>query len=150
MEIELVGTKAKLKSITEILKDQSMLSVGGEWKNIELSLRKMEIEEIINLKTIEAKYQKILEQREVVSRFIYLDKEFNSLKNSIFGYTKNDGKRRSGMNYSLQQYGREIEKINKILENPTPDMLPLKIFQDTVTIYPIEQNASIKVPGCAD
>ncbi len=41
------------------------------------------------------------------------------------------------LNYDLESSENSLRDVEEILANPVPEMLPPKVFQNKVTIYPV-------------
>ncbi len=41
------------------------------------------------------------------------------------------------LNYDLESSENSLRDVEEILPNPVPEMLPPKVFQNKVTIYPV-------------
>lgn len=121
LEIELVGIKEKLKAIDGYRKGQDKLS--GQ---LYVKLDEMFIEQTIELSAIEARKHMAEIIRAEEQRFMGLMTERIQLQGDI-----------DVLKGSIANLPEMISRITHKLENPTPDMLPPKVYQDTVAICPV-------------
>lgn len=122
--IEFVGTSEKLKTIEKYRKGQEKLS-----SQLYLKLDEMFIEQTIELGSIEARRQMAERIRAQEQEFLRLLAERSQLQHDV--------NRLEALISSLPEL---ISHFTHELENPTPDMLPPKVYQDKVTIYVVHPN----------
>jgi len=121
LQIELIGIREKLKTIDEYRKGQEKLS--GQ---LYLKLDEMFIEQMIEFSSIEARRRTAEEIRAQEQRFLGLLTERSQLQGDI-----------DVLKARISSLPGLISHITYQLENPTPDMLPPKVYQDTVAICPV-------------
>lgn len=121
LEIELVGIKEKLKAIDGYRKGQEKLS-----SQLYVKLDEMFIEQTIELSAIEARKQTAEKIRAEEQSFMGLLTERSQLQQDV-----------ENLKARISSLPELISHITHELENPTPDMLPPKVYQDTVAIYPV-------------
>jgi hypothetical protein len=122
LEIELIGTSEKLNTIEKYRKGQEKLS-----SQLYLKLDEMFIEQTIELGSIEARRHMAEQIRAKEQRFLGLLTDRSQLRRDV-----EDSK---ALISSLPEL---ISHVTHELENPTPDMLPPKVYQDKVTVWRIK------------
>ena len=122
LEIELIGTSEKLKTIEKYRKGQEKLS-----SQLYLKLDEMFIEQMIEFSSIEARRHMAEQIRAKEQRFLGLLTERSQLQRDI-----------DDLKAQISTYPELIDRITHEFENPTPDMLPPKVYQDKVTICRIK------------
>lgn len=111
LDIELAGIREKLKAIEKYRNEA----------NLRDKLNEMYIELMIELSGLEARKKATEKIRRLEQEFLNLFYEREKLRNDV----------------------NELDKTSKIKidynwrDNPPPEMLPPKVYQDTVTIYPV-------------
>ncbi len=124
LEIELIGTSEKLKTIEKYRKGQEKLS-----SQLYLKLDEMFIEQMIEFSSIEARRHMAEQIRANEQRFLGLLTERSQLQRDI-----------DDLKGLIATRSELISHITHELENPTPDMLPPKVYHDKVTIYEVRPN----------
>ncbi len=133
LDIELAGMKAKLRAIGEhkerqkAIKDKKLeekIKRGG----ILLKLEDMLIDLLIELKVAEARKETATELRMRAENFC---KQMDA-KKAEFQKDVNRYKMRVTM------FEQEIHRFKEKLADPDMEMLPLKVYQNKVTIYPVQ------------
>jgi len=122
LEIEMIGTSEKLKTIEKYRKGQEKLA--GQ---LYLKLDEMFIEQMIELGSIEARIHMAEQIRAKEQRFLGLLTERSQLQRDT-----------EDLKVLISSLPELISHITHELENPTPDMLPPKVYQDKVTIWRIK------------
>jgi len=122
LDVELAGIREKLKVIQNYWREDASLA-----KDTFAKLQELQVVQTIELKGAEARRKQAvaIRQREkdfldLFDQWLSLDAEVKSLKSRIRNREK------------------EIAKIEEMLANPKPDILPPKIYQDKVVIYPVK------------
>ncbi|MHC4659777.1 MAG: ATP synthase subunit B family protein, partial [Planctomycetota bacterium] len=92
-------------------------------------LEQMQVNEMIELTTARAK-------KDVVEQMTSQAKEFVELHRVLEGLPKPGG-RNDRLNAELVNSEHGLERVEAKLANPTPEMLPPKVHEGKVTIYPV-------------
>jgi hypothetical protein len=130
LEIELAGIKEK---ITAIIRYRHPGNIDGPLKLRTLSdlikekLNQMYIEQMIELRSVEARQKAALLILDREKNFLNLFNQWNNLKSEVATLRRN-------LN-SSENYLPEVEKK---LANRIPERLPPKVLQNQVTIYPVK------------
>lgn len=129
LEIELAGIGEKLKAIEayrnpEYLKDR--LKYRQFPDEVMSKLDQMYVEQLIELRGAEARKKATL-------RICNWEKEFLDFYNQ----RANLEKEVDGLERNLSKSKKYLSGLEERLANPEPDMLPPKVYQDKVTIYPV-------------
>ncbi len=116
LDIELAGIREKLKAIEKYRNEP----------NLRDKLNEMYIELMIEMSGLEAR-RKVTEQiRAREQEFLYLFNKWGSLQSEV-----------RSLESSIKDSMRMIKNFTDELNNPRPTMRPPKVYQDTVTIYPV-------------
>jgi len=132
LDIELAGMKAKLQAIQEhqerqkAIKDKK-LEEGINREGILLKLEDMLIDLLIELKVAEARKKTAIQLRMQAEDFC---KQMNT-KKAEFQKDVNKYK------MHVTMYEQEIHQFEEKLADPDMEMLPPKVYQNKVTIYPV-------------
>ena len=129
LEIALAGIGEKLKAIEayrnpEYLKDR--LKYRQFPDEVMSKLDQMYVEQLIELRGAEARKKATL-------RICNWEKEFLDFYNQ----RANLEKEVDGLERNLSKSKKYLSGLEERLANPEPDMLPPKVYQDKVTIYPV-------------
>jgi len=129
VDIELAGIREKLKVIEEYRKPKGLTDTlrYRELPNeIMVQLDRMFVEQMIELRGAEARKQATIRVRDrekalcdFFNQLFTLDAEAHRLKDGLSGSE------------------RRLRGVEERLANPRPNMLPPKVFQNKVTIYPV-------------
>jgi len=125
LEIELAGIKEKIQSIEKF---RSIKSLGGHDFSDE-TLNKLEqllVEQLIELKSAEAREQAAIKIRDRDKAFVDLFIQWKNLKGEV-----------DNLKAKLQSAEKQVLEGEEILTNPHPAWLPPKIYQNKVMIYPV-------------
>ncbi|MBL7153829.1 MAG: hypothetical protein ISS79_08930 [Phycisphaerae bacterium] len=121
LDVELAGIRGKLKVI------QEYWSQDGTWtKEAFAKLQEMQIIQTIELKGAEARREAAVAIRKREKDFLDLFDQWLSLESEV-----------KHLKSTIKNREERIAQIEAILANPKPDMLPPKIYQDKVVIYPV-------------
>lgn len=125
LKIELAGIQEKLKSIE---KYRRMKSIGGHNFSKETldKLDQMLVEQMIELKSAEAREQAAIKIRNRDKDFVDLYIQWTNLSGEVHNLKTN-----------LKNSERRVQEIEERLNNPESDMLAPTIYQNKVTIYPV-------------
>lgn len=130
LEIELAGIREKMAVINEYRKTpQDMQAIMRREKLPEGMLVKLEqmfIEQTIELKSAEAREQAAIKIRDRDKAFVDLFIQWENLSGDVYNLKDN-----------LESAKENVRRMEERLTNPKPDMLPPKIYQNKVTIYPV-------------
>jgi len=125
LEIELAGIREKLGAIEEYRKSKRLRDNPLSDETVD-KLEQMFVEQMIELRSAEARKQAALRIRAREKAFLDFSDRWINLEVEV------DGLRRS-----LSDSESGLRKLEGMLANPTPDMLPPKVYQNKVTIYPV-------------
>jgi len=130
LDIELAGMKAKLMAIQEHRERQKAKKheEGINREGILLKLEDMWIDLLIELKVTEARKETAIQLRSQAEDFC---RQMNA-KKAEFQKDVNKYKMRVTM------YEQEVRQFKEKLADPDMETLPLKIYQNKVTIYPVK------------
>jgi len=123
LDIELAGMKAKLQAIQE----QRQKLIRDKKFKLEDKLEDMLIDLLIELKVAEARKETATELRRQAEDFC---KKMDAKKAEFQKYV-NEYKMRVTM------FEREIHQFKEKLADPDMEMLPPKVYQNKITIYPV-------------
>lgn len=120
LEIELAGIREKLKMI------EKYRSEPQQREAIRARLDEMFVEEMIELSGLEAR-RKTTERLQVEQQqFLGLFNERDKLQSKVNHLRK-----------TIKNSQNAIKDINDLLKDPRPYMLPPKVYQNTIIIYPV-------------
>jgi hypothetical protein len=119
LNIEVAGLRAQLEATTEAIDARPR-------ENLRLKLEEMRIEQMVKLKAAEAKKDAATKIRDQAEAFVHLVSDLVELPKQL-----------SGLRGRLHHYEEAIRKIEDTLANPSMDMVPPKVFENKVTIYPV-------------
>jgi hypothetical protein len=120
LEIELSGIREKLKAIEKYRNEPEQREA------IRARLDEMFVEQMIELSGLEARRQTTERLRAEQQLFLILFNKRNDLQHEV-------GKLRK----TIESSKNAINDINDLLKNPMPHMLPPKVYQNKVVIYPV-------------
>jgi len=131
LNIEIAGMQRKLFAIREEHDNTKKNVHGVEQQKIYRStiwprLEQMRIDQIIELKVAEEKKITAVKIRTEAEEFYNLHQQ--SLEISKF---------LEPLRKRLSNYRGSLDSVEKIIQNPVPEMLPPKVFRNKVTIYPV-------------
>lgn len=125
LKIELAGVKEKIQSIEKF---RSIKSLDGHDLS-EDTLNKLEqmlVEQLIELKSAEARQQAAIKIRNRDKAFIDIFNEWSNLNSEVYKLKAN-----------LENAEKQVQELEERLTNPEPYMLPPELYQNKVTIYPV-------------
>jgi len=127
LEIELAGIEEKLKSI-EKYRQRKYADDGKSFSRETLDkLDQMFVEQIIELTSAKARQQAALKIRNREKKFLDLFNNMGSLNVEV-----------DQLKNTLRNSERSLHNVEKILVDPAPEMLPPKVYQNKVSIYPVK------------
>jgi hypothetical protein len=121
LEIELAGIREKLKMIEKYRNEPQQREA------IRARLDEMFVEEMIELSGLEARRKTTERLRVEQQRFLGLFNERNELQRRV-----------NHLRNAIKDSQDAIKHINELLKDPRPYMLPPKVYQNTIIIYPVE------------
>jgi hypothetical protein len=121
LDVELAGIREKLKVINDYWSKRGEMSEAARGK-----LQEMEIEQMVELKGAEARRKAAVGIRQREKDFLDLFDQWTSLDSEV-----------KHLKSTIESREKRIAEIEETLANPKPDMLPPKIYQDKVVIYPV-------------
>jgi hypothetical protein len=125
LDIEIAGIRAKLEVIDMYIEEGKRNRAYTVGRTLE-KLNQMATEQMIELRGAEARKQTASHIRERAEKFVALTQDLqraDMMKGSLATH--------------LNDHKKKLLKLREKLANPTPEMLPPKVFQDKVTIYPV-------------
>ena len=125
LEIELAGIKEKLNSIEKYRMSKRLPSKRLSDEIVD-KLDQMLVEQMIELKSAEARQQAAIKIRDRDKAFIEMFDEWSNLNSEVYKLKAN-----------LENAEKHIKELEERLINPEPYMLPPELYQDKVTIYPV-------------
>ena len=129
LDIELAGMKAKLRAIQEQKERQEAKGkIVTNREGILLKLENMWIDLLIELKVAEARKETAVQLRSQAEDFC---KQMNAKK-------AESQKEMNELKMKITFFEREIRQFEEKLADPDMEMMPPKIFQNKVTIYPVK------------
>jgi hypothetical protein len=128
--IELAGIREKMSVINEYRKTpQDMQAIERRRQLPEgmlVKLEQMYVEQMIELKSAEAREQAAIKIRDRDKAFVDLFTQWANLSGEV-----------QNLKINLENNERRIQEIEARLNNPEPYMLPPEIYQNKVTIYQV-------------
>lgn len=121
LDVELAGIREKLNVINDYWSKRGEMSEAARGK-----LQEMEIEQMVELKGAEARRKAAVAIRKREKDFLDLFDKWTSLDSEV-----------KGLRSTIDSRQKHIAEYEAILADPKPDMLPPKIYQDKVVIYPV-------------
>ena len=89
-------------------------------------LEQMLVEQLIELKSAEAREQAAVKIRDKDKAFVDLYYQWKNIRGEVYKLKAN-----------LEDSEKKVKEMEERLNNPTPDILPPEIYQNKVTIYPV-------------
>jgi len=125
LEIELAGIREKMKTIERFRSGQER--VRNQTNQVNYRLDEMFVEQMVELRGVEARKKATL-------RICNREKEFLDFYNQ----RANLEREVDGLERSLSKSEKDLSGLEGMLANPEPNMLPPKVYQNKVTIYPVK------------
>jgi hypothetical protein len=126
LEIELAGINSKLKEIESFRRTKRLPGKDLSDETVD-KLDQMFIEQIVELQGAEARKKAALGIQ-------HREKEFVDLFNQWINHEREVHE----LKQDLEMSENNLRSVEEILDNPKPEMLPPKVFQNKVTIYPVK------------
>jgi len=127
LEIELVGIEEKLKSIEQYRRNKYAEDSKKFSKETLDKLDQMYVEQMIELSSAKARQKAAFQIRDREKEFLNLMSQWMNFESEV-----------NQLNQDLEISGNNLRGVEKGLANPTRDMLPPKVYQNKVTIYPVK------------
>jgi len=127
LEIELAGIQEKLNSIEKYRRRKYAEDAKNFSPETLDKIDQMFIEQMIELSGVKARQHAALKIREREKEFLVLFNQQSNLEDEV-----------NNLKNSLKISENNLRSAEKILDNPVPEMLPPKVFQNKVTIYPVK------------
>ncbi|MHC4741412.1 MAG: hypothetical protein ACYS8Z_05845 [Planctomycetota bacterium] len=122
LDVELAGIREKLKVI------QDYWNQDGAWtKEAFAKLQEMQIVQTIELKGAEARRKAAVAIRQREKNFLDLFEKWGALESEV-----------KQLKSTIESRERKIAQYEEALANPQPAMLPPKIYENKVVIYPVK------------
>lgn len=126
LEIELAGIQGKLKSLESYRRTKRLPRKELSDETVD-KLDQMFVEQMVELRGVEARKKAALGIRNREKGFFDLFSQWSNLDSEV-GPLQRD----------LKFSKNSLREAEKKLTNPVPEMLPPKIYQNKVTIYPVK------------
>ncbi len=128
LEIELAGIREKMKSIEQYRRRKYFVEDGKHFSKETLDkLDQMYVEQMVEFRSVEARKKAALGIHNREKEFLVLLDRQGNLEIEV-----------DELKISLKKSEDNLRSVEKILADPTPAMLPPKVFQDKVTIYSLK------------
>jgi hypothetical protein len=132
LNIDIAGMQRKLFAIREEHDNTKQNAQGVEQLKIYRStiwprLEQMRIDQIIELKVAEEKQRTAMKIRSEAEEFYNLSQKNRDLLLTLGRLRK-----------ELSRHQGSLDSVERIIQNPAPEMLPPKVFRNKVTIYPVK------------
>ncbi len=132
LNIEIAGMERKLIAIREEHENIKKNSQGVEQQKIYSStiwprLEQMRIDQIIELRVAGVKQRTAMKIRSEAEEFYNLSKKNLDLLVTLDHFRR-----------ELSDHQGSLDSVELIIQKPVPEMLPPKVFQNKVTIYPVK------------
>lgn len=126
LEIELAGIREKLKEIERYRKSKRLSGKDLSDETVD-KLDQMFVEQLVELRSVEARKKAALKIRNREKEFLNLFNQWSNLEGEV-----------NLLKRSLADHEHILQQVETRLANPTPEMLPPKVYQNKVTIYPVK------------
>jgi hypothetical protein len=126
LEIELAGIQEKLNVIESYRNTKRLPRKALSDESID-KLDQMYVEQIVELRGIEARKKAALQICDRAKEFLNLYNQRNNLKSEAHSLQRD-----------LKFSENNLREAERMLFNPPPEMQPPKLYLDKVTIYPVE------------
>jgi len=127
LEIELAGIREKLNSIEKYRRKKYAEDAKHFSKETLDKLDQMYVEQMIELSSAKARQKAAFGIRKREKEFLVLFNRQSNLEGEV-----------DRLKHDLEIAENNLLSIEKILDNPVPEMLPPKVYQNKVTIYPVK------------
>jgi len=131
LEIDLAGIREKMAILHEYRKTPQDTQAIERRRQLPegmlVKLEQMFVEQTIELKSAEARKQAATRIRDRDKAFIDMFNKWSNLKGEVYKLKAN-----------LENAEKRVREIEERLTNPEPNMLPPEIYQNKVTIYPVQ------------
>ena len=127
LEIELAGIEEKLKSITQYRRRKYLLDGKHFSKEALDKLDLMYVEQMIELSSAKVRQNTALKIREREKEFLNLFDKWVNLESEVNTLTRR-----------LADHEHILRQVEARLASPTSEILPPKVYQNKVTIYPVK------------
>lgn len=124
-EIELAGIREKMKTIRRFRSGQE--PVRNQTNQVNYRLDEMFVEQMVELRGVEARKKAALRIRNREKEFLDLFSQWSNFDNEV-----------NRLQHDLEISENNLRDTEKMLANPTPDMLPPRVYQNKVTIYRVK------------
>ncbi len=126
LDVEVAGLQAKVSTIENYVeKYKSKKTVAGSQEAL-AKLEQMLSEQAVELASALARKEAATKIRNQAEEFYNLHKQHAQLPEELKNLRKN-----------LSRFESDLRDIKEMLFKPNPDMLPTKVYQNKVTIYPV-------------
>ena len=126
LEIELAGILEKVKSIEKYRRRKYAEDAKNFSRETLDKLDQMFVEQMIELSSAKARQKAALQIREREKEFLNLFSQWSKLDSEV-----------DKLKNTLGNAEDKLSSFENILANPIPQILPLKVYQNKVTIYPV-------------
>ncbi len=125
LEIELAGIREKLKVLESYRRTKRLPRKEFSDETVD-KLDQMYVEQMIELRGAEARKAVTLRIRGREKGFLDLFNQWFSLNSEV-----------NRLKHDLEKSENNLRDVEKTLANPRKEMLPPKVYQDRITIYPV-------------
>ena len=125
LEIEFAGIREKLEALDSYRRTKRLPRKELSDETVD-KLDQMFVEQMVELRGVEARKKAALRIRNREKTFLYFFSQWSNLDSEV-----------NMLKHDLEIAENNLRDADKILANPVPEMLPPKVFQNKVTIYPV-------------
>jgi hypothetical protein len=125
LEIELAGIREKLKVLESYRRTKRLPRKEFSDEMVD-KLDQMYVEQMIELRGAKAREAVTLRIRGREKGFLDLFSQWSNLDSEV-----------NRLKQNLEISENNLRDVEKTLANPLPEMLPPKVYQDRITIYPV-------------
>jgi predicted nucleic acid-binding Zn-ribbon protein len=126
LEIELAGIQGKMKVLESYRRTKRLLKNNLSDDTVD-KLDQMYVEQIVELRGVEARKKAALKIRNREKEFLNLFNQWSNLESEV-----------RSLKGRLEDHEHNLRQVEEKLANQTPEMLPPKVYQNKVTIYPVK------------
>ena len=126
LEIELAGIQEKLKSLESYRRAKRLPNKALSDETLD-KLDQMFVEQMIELSSAKARQHAALQIRKREKVFLVLFNQRGNFESEV-----------NGLKDSLKRSEINLRSVERVLVDPAPSLLPPKVFQNKVTIYPVK------------
>ncbi len=125
LEIEFAGIREKLEALESYRRTKRLPTKEFSDETVD-KLDQMFVEQMVELRGVEARKKAALRIRNREKTFLYFFSQWSNLDSEV-----------NRLKQDLEISENNLRDVEKTLANPVPEILPPKVFQNKVTIYPV-------------